>query len=82
MQSRNENKTNIFFISSCYFQDWRRDPMHSVKINVLLFNQVAEYSEITEEVRHKRDSDGRLTFREGNLANHFFTINFLEKIVK
>lgn len=44
--------------------------------------QVAEYSEISEEVQQRRNPDGKLTFREGNLANHFFTISFLEKIVK
>ncbi|KAK2551775.1 UDP-N-acetylhexosamine pyrophosphorylase [Acropora cervicornis] len=44
--------------------------------------QVAEYSEISEEVQQRRDPDGKLTFREGNLANHFFTIGFLEKVVK
>ena len=56
----------------------------NVKIYKLLFVtvQVAEYSEISEEVKQRRDPDGRLTFREGNLANHFFGIGFLEKIVK
>lgn len=44
--------------------------------------QVAEYSEISEELQKKRDPDGKLTFREGNICNHFFTIDFLEKIVK
>ncbi|KAL9979693.1 hypothetical protein ACROYT_G017393 [Oculina patagonica] len=44
--------------------------------------QVAEYSEISEEVQQKRDPDGKLTFREANIANHFFTMDFLEKIVK
>lgn len=44
--------------------------------------QVAEYSEISEEVQQRRNPDGKLTFREANLANHFFTISFLEKIVK
>ena len=57
-----------------------------VKIEVgnmwLAFYQVAEYSEISEEVQQKRDPDGKLVFREGNITNHFFTVDFLEKIVK
>lgn len=48
----------------------------------LAFHQVAEYSEISEEVQKKRDPDGKLMFREANIANHFFTVDFLEKIVK
>ena len=48
----------------------------------LAFHQVVEYSEISEEVQQKRDPDRKLVFREGNIANHFFTVDFLEKIVK
>lgn len=48
----------------------------------LAFHQVAEYSEISEEVQQKRDPNGKLMFREGNIANHFFALDFLEKIVK
>lgn len=48
----------------------------------LAFHQVVEYSEISEEVQKKRDPDGKLMFREANIANHFFTVDFLEKIVK
>ncbi|XP_060537134.1 UDP-N-acetylhexosamine pyrophosphorylase-like protein 1 [Cylas formicarius] len=44
--------------------------------------QVVEYSEITEETAKLRDSAGNLTFRAGNICNHFFTTEFLRRIVK
>lgn len=38
---------------------------------------VVEYSEITQEQAERRDSSGALTFRAGNIANHFYTRAFL-----
>lgn len=45
--------------------------------------QVAEYSEISKEIAEMKDPDNndRLLFRDGNICNHFFTVDFLEKIV-
>ncbi|XP_050506086.1 UDP-N-acetylhexosamine pyrophosphorylase isoform X2 [Diabrotica virgifera virgifera] len=42
--------------------------------------QVVEYSEITEKTANLRDSDGNLVFSSGNICNHFFTTDFLNKI--
>jgi UDP-N-acetylglucosamine/UDP-N-acetylgalactosamine diphosphorylase len=42
---------------------------------------VVEYSEISKEQAERRDPDtGNLTLRAGNIANHFYTTTFLNKV--
>lgn len=41
---------------------------------------VVEYSEITEEQAERRDSEGNLVFRAGNIANHFYTTSYLNSV--
>ncbi|KAF7303149.1 hypothetical protein MKEN_01278600 [Mycena kentingensis (nom. inval.)] len=42
---------------------------------------VVEYSEITTEQAEKRDPEtGELAFRAGNIANHFYTTAFLNRV--
>lgn len=39
--------------------------------------QVVEYSDLSTELSLARDDSGRLKFRAGNIANHFFTCDFV-----
>lgn len=42
---------------------------------------VVEYSEISKEQAERRDQEtGELTFRAGNIANHFYTTAYLNKV--
>lgn len=42
---------------------------------------VVEYSEISKEQAERRDPQtGDLTFRAANIANHFYTLSFLERV--
>ncbi|KAI7871041.1 nucleotide-diphospho-sugar transferase [Spinellus fusiger] len=41
---------------------------------------VVEYSEITKELTERRNEDGSLTFGAANIANHFFSTAFLERV--
>ncbi|KAJ3228392.1 UDP-N-acetylglucosamine pyrophosphorylase [Clydaea vesicula] len=41
---------------------------------------VVEYSEISEETAKKVNEKGNLSFSSANIANHFYTLDFLKKI--
>ena len=44
--------------------------------------QVVEYSEISVKIAKMRDPDGSLTFKAGNICNHFVTMDFLKRVCK
>jgi UDP-N-acetylglucosamine/UDP-N-acetylgalactosamine diphosphorylase len=58
------------------------DPQESVGVLGLKAGKysVLEYSEIGKELASKRDDSGRLAFRYGNIANHYFSFAFVEKV--
>ncbi len=43
--------------------------------------QVVEYSEITAKSAELRNADGNLTYSAANLCIHFFTLDFLKRVV-
>lgn len=42
--------------------------------------RVVEYSEISNNTAEMTDDNGKLTYRAGNICNHFFTTSFLNQI--
>lgn len=42
--------------------------------------QVVEYSEISAETSRLTTPDGKLTYKGGNICNHFFTRDFLKRV--
>ncbi|KAG7789368.1 hypothetical protein KL910_002084 [Ogataea haglerorum] len=42
---------------------------------------VIEYSEVSQELREKRDSQGLLFFRAANIVNHYYNVAFLQDMI-
>lgn len=42
--------------------------------------RVVEYSEIPKSLSEAVDSNGKLLYRAGSIANHFFTLDFLRRV--
>lgn len=43
---------------------------------------VVEYSEISKADAERRDAQGQLSLRAANIANHFYTLGFLNEVLK
>uniref|UniRef100_A0A8D8PWK4 UDP-N-acetylglucosamine diphosphorylase n=1 Tax=Cacopsylla melanoneura TaxID=428564 RepID=A0A8D8PWK4_9HEMI len=44
--------------------------------------RVVEYSEISNKTAEMKDDNGKLTYRAGNICNHFFSTAFLQQIAQ
>lgn len=57
----------------------KTDPFEQVGVicQTLHGVHVVEYSDLPAEVASARDDSGRLKFRAGNIASHFFTCDFV-----
>lgn len=42
---------------------------------------IVEYSDITKDMAERVDDNGRLVFGAGNICNHYYTLDFIEKVV-
>jgi UDP-N-acetylglucosamine/UDP-N-acetylgalactosamine diphosphorylase len=60
----------------------KKSPTESVGVVAVRGSQysVVEYSEISKEQAERRDANGDLSFRAGNIANHFYTTQFLHRV--
>ncbi|ORY39696.1 nucleotide-diphospho-sugar transferase [Neocallimastix californiae] len=55
------------------------EPVGVVCLRNKKFN-VVEYSEIDKALSEQRDEDGKLSFRAANIANHYYTTEFLKSV--
>ena len=43
---------------------------------------IVEYSDLPDELAHQTDPDGKLTYRAGSPAIHFFAVDFLRRVTR
>ena len=62
---------------------WKRDAGEKVGVVALRGGRpcVVEYSEISDEDRLRTDGEGKLAFGAGNICNHYFTLDFIQREV-
>ena len=60
----------------------KQDPMEKLGIVALIDGHagIVEYTELADTERYARDDQGRLVFREGNIAVHLFNTDFVRRI--
>jgi UDP-N-acetylglucosamine/UDP-N-acetylgalactosamine diphosphorylase len=62
----------------------KTDPVESVGVVAVRDGAygVVEYSEISKADAERRDAQGQLSLRAANIANHFYTLEFLNEVLK
>jgi len=62
----------------------KTDPSESVGVVAVRDGSygVVEYSEISKADAERRDAQGQLSLRAANIANHFYTLEFLNEVLK
>ncbi len=63
---------------------WKASPGEKVGVMALDSEKrpcVVEYSDMPEETKVLTDASGSLVYGAGNICNHFYTLDFLERIV-
>ena len=81
---RNPMVTSVFFKNALKSSRAviKNDPMEKVGNFCFVDGKmtVIEYSDLPAELRDRRDGEGRLEFRAGNIAAHAFRRDFLERV--
>ncbi|KAJ3274066.1 UDP-N-acetylglucosamine pyrophosphorylase [Terramyces sp. JEL0728] len=84
LEKRNIPYIHAYCVDNCLVKVPDPNPDEAVGVICLRDGKpsVVEYSEIDPEMSRSRDASGALIYNAANIANHFYTTEFLKKIEK